>query len=381
MKKNILFVTTHPIQYQTPIFKKLYKLNKSFLVLFDKKIKKHTEINDHEFKKKIKWGNKLVVNYKYEIFRKKDSFILDLYNAYKLLKIKKIEYLILSGWNNIFYKSIFILAKILKIKIVLRCENNLYETSYIKKKIKILSLTIIFKLFYKFISIGKKNHKMYRDCGIPNNKIIKSNYSIDNDFFSRKKLLNRKVLNLKKKYNTQNKKVFIFVGKFIKRKGIKVLLDSIAYLNNFPKIKKKIVFLLVGQGSELTKIKEFIQLQKMNNVSLINFKNQHDLKYYYKISNFLVLPSYYETWGLVVNEAMAMEKPAIVSKSCGCADDLVLNGKNGFIFKKGNSKELSKIIIKILQSKKIESNLKKQVRKNIKLFTIDKNVRDLQSIK
>ena len=94
----------------------------------------------------------------------------------------------------------------------------------------------------------------------------------------------------------------------------------------------------------------------------------------------MILPSFYETWGLVVNEAMAMEKPVIISSSCGCANDLVLNDKNGYIFKKGNSKELSKIIIKILQNKKVESRLKKEVKKKLKFFTIDKNVKDILHI-
>ncbi len=380
MNKKIVFVSTHPIQYQTPIFKKLYKLNKSFIVLFKDKIKKHTEIKDSEFEKKIKWGNDLAKNYKYEIFGKKNYFVLNLYNTYKFLKSQKIEYLILSGWNNIFYQSIFIIAKILNIKIILRCENNFYETSYLKKKIKIFLLTIVFKFFYKFIAIGKKNNEMYRECGVSKDKIIKSNYSIDNDFFSKKKILKKKEAYLKDKYKTHNKKVFIFVGKFINRKGIDVLLDAITHLNNFPIVTRKSIFLLVGQGSELTRIRKFIKLKKISNLCLINFKNQDDLKYYYKISNFLILPSFYETWGLVVNEAMAMEKPVIISNSCGCANDLVLNDKNGYIFKKGNSEELSKIIIKILQNKKVESRLKKEVKKKLKFFSIDKNVKDILRI-
>jgi glycosyltransferase involved in cell wall biosynthesis len=380
MKKKIVFVSTHPIQYQTPIFKKLYKLNKSFIVFFNNKIKKHTEIKDYEFKKNIKWGNNLVKDYKYEIFRKKNYFILNLYNAYKFLKLQKIEYLILSGWNNLFYQSIFVIAKILNIKIILRCENNLYETNYIKKRIKVFFLSKIFKFFYKFIAIGKKNDEMYRECGISKDKIVKSNYSIDNDFFSKKKILKKKELYLKNKYKTHNKKVFLFVGKFINRKGINVLLDAITHLNNFPTIARKSLFLLVGQGPELTKTREFIKSKKISIVNLINFKTQNDLRYYYKISNFLVLPSFYETWGLVVNEAMAMEKPAITSNSCGCANDLVLNDKNGYIFRKGNSKELSKLIIKILQNKKIESRLKKEVKKKLKFYTIDKNVKDILNI-
>src|SRR6185503_4794941 len=38
------------------------------------------------------------------------------------------------------------------------------------------------------------------------------------------------------------------------------------------------------------------------------------------------------TWGLVVNEAMASGLPVLVSDRCGCASDLVVNGRNGFIF-------------------------------------------------
>ena len=50
--KRIVFVTSHPIQYQVPIFKKLSKLNKYFSVLYDDKIKNNVIINDVDFKKK-----------------------------------------------------------------------------------------------------------------------------------------------------------------------------------------------------------------------------------------------------------------------------------------------------------------------------------------
>ena len=62
------------------------------------------------------------------------------------------------------------------------------------------------------------------------------------------------------------------MGKFINRKGINVLLDAITYLNNFPIITRKSIFLLVGQGSESTSIRKFVKLKKIGNVSLINFK-------------------------------------------------------------------------------------------------------------
>lgn len=50
------------------------------------------------------------------------------------------------------------------------------------------------------------------------------------------------------------------------------------------------------------------------------------------LADVLVLPSYSEPWGLVVNEAMACRKAVIVSNKCGCAKDLIKEGINGFTF-------------------------------------------------
>ena len=58
-----------------------------------------------------------------------------------------------------------------------------------------------------------------------------------------------------------------------------------------------------------------------------------------------------ESWGLAVNEAMASSKPVIVSDKCGCAKDLVENGKNGFIFKAGKSDELCSKMKSMIENK------------------------------
>ena len=56
----------------------------------------------------------------------------------------------------------------------------------------------------------------------------------------------------------------------------------------------------------------------------------------------LVLPSDgTETWGLIVNEAMACGKPAIVSEVCGCAPDLIEEGETGYSFPLGDTRALA----------------------------------------
>src|SRR5439155_21723233 len=72
-------------------------------------------------------------------------------------------------------------------------------------------------------------------------------------------------------------------------------------------------------------------------------------------SDVLVLPSDgRETWGLVVNEAMACGRPAIVSDAAGCCPDMIEEGKTGFVFEMGDVEALAECLIRV--SSLIRSN-------------------------
>jgi glycosyltransferase involved in cell wall biosynthesis len=65
----------------------------------------------------------------------------------------------------------------------------------------------------------------------------------------------------------------------------------------------------------------------------------------YAAADILVLPSRSETWGLVVNEAMASGIPAIASDQVGCVPDLVIEGESGSVFPATDYMALSRLII------------------------------------
>jgi glycosyltransferase involved in cell wall biosynthesis len=71
------------------------------------------------------------------------------------------------------------------------------------------------------------------------------------------------------------------------------------------------------------------------------FVNQRSLPEVYAAADWLVLPSEYEPFGLVINEAFASGKPAVVSAACGAADDLVRDGETGFVVPVGDTALLS----------------------------------------
>ena len=85
-KSKIIFVSSHPIQYQVPIFKRLAKKNKNFFAIFGSSIHKSTKMFDREFKKNITWGKNLQTGFKFISFNKKDNLIFNIYNIYKFLK-------------------------------------------------------------------------------------------------------------------------------------------------------------------------------------------------------------------------------------------------------------------------------------------------------
>jgi len=94
----------------------------------------------------------------------------------------------------------------------------------------------------------------------------------------------------------------------------------------------------------------------------------------------LILPSHGpgETWGLVVNEAMACGLSVIVSNKVGCASDLIAENKNGFVFQKGNIEILVKLI-KNLDKKKLEI-LGKNAKKKIKNWNYKKVATEIEQL-
>jgi glycosyltransferase involved in cell wall biosynthesis len=82
-------------------------------------------------------------------------------------------------------------------------------------------------------------------------------------------------------------------------------------------------------------------------VHMPGFRQYDDLPAYYGLAGAFVHASSTEQWGLVVNEAMAAGLPVIVSKACGCVDELVVPGKNGYVFDPTAPSELTGCLVHV----------------------------------
>jgi glycosyltransferase involved in cell wall biosynthesis len=132
--------------------------------------------------------------------------------------------------------------------------------------------------------------------------------------------------------------VFGFVGKFIAKKRP---MDFVNAIRLAARINEKIQGLMIGDGLLRTACEEYVRTHHIP-IRFTGFLNQSAIPAGYVSIDALILPSDgSETWGLVVNEAMACGRPCIVSDRVGCGPDLIIPEQTGAIFPLGNLNALA----------------------------------------
>ena len=164
---------------------------------------------------------------------------------------------------------------------------------------------------------------------------------------------------------------FLASSRFIQEKNLFRLLKAYSlYLQSSGGNAWKLV--LLGDGylkAELVKLRHDLGLD--NAILMPGFKQYHDLPSYYGLASAFVLASTRETWGLVVNEAMASGCPVLVSERCGCASDLLHNGVNGFTFDPYSVEQISQAMLKISSGETDVAAMGKASREIISMWTPD----------
>lgn len=137
-----------------------------------------------------------------------------------------------------------------------------------------------------------------------------------------------------------NATTFVFVGKFTETKRP---MDFVRAVSEAAKQNGAVQGLMVGDGPLRSVCEDFIHTHHVP-ITFTGFLNQSQIISAYVAADALVLPSAGETWGLVVNEAMACGRPCIVSDHVGCGPDLIEVGRTGAIFPLGDVDALAALM-------------------------------------
>ncbi|ASF45701.1 glycosyltransferase [Methylovulum psychrotolerans] len=165
-------------------------------------------------------------------------------------------------------------------------------------------------------------------------------FSTGADFAQQNGIIVRENIHLPEHY-------FLSSCRFIREKNLPNLL--IAYADYKKQSGEKAwPLVLLGDGplkADVVKLRD--ELNIGNHLLLPGFKQYHELPLFYGLAKVFILSSISEPWGLVVNEAMASGLPVLVSNYCGCAADLVEEGKNGFTFDPYDVNALTQLMLRV----------------------------------
>lgn len=171
----------------------------------------------------------------------------------------------------------------------------------------------------------------------------------------------RKRLGLPERY-------FLFVGRFSPEKNIPRLLEAYTKYRQAAG-RSGWGLVLVGSGPEMSRLQA--QAQGLTDVVFAGFQQGDTLSVYYGLSSCLVLPSVSESWGLVVNEAMAAGLPVLVSHRCGCVPELVRPGLNGYLCDPLDTDGMARLM-EVMSSETVDvHNMGEASRQIVALYTPD----------
>ena len=158
------------------------------------------------------------------------------------------------------------------------------------------------------------------------------------------------------------------MGRIIPSKAYDVLL---AALRDIPEDVG--VYIISGQATP--DLQALVDQYQIKNVHFVDFMPKQRLWKYYRMADFLALPTRIDTWGLFVNEAMANGLPVITTDRCVAGLELIEDYENGFIVKVNDVLDLQNKIHLLLADKEMREKMAANNVKKIRWYTFEEQAR------
>lgn len=290
--------------------------------------------------------------------------------------IKENDILILGGYEQITYMVLSVLCKIYKKKFILFFDGiSTNRLTNRENTIKKMFKKIVINRAEYIMGNGTISKKYFSEIFMyPEDKIKNQFLTIDTEKINQlyEKRHDYRILYRNKLKIDINEKVVLYSGRLIDIKNVSSVVRALSIIND-----KNITLLITGGGTNEDEIKSLAKKLGVNLIITGFIREQEELFKHYYVADLLILPSFIEPWGLVVNEAMASGLPVIVSKVCGCSMDLVLEDDNGYLIEPNDIDDISKKIYKVLYESDCE-NMGNRSRQIIKSWTFKNSRKSLE---
>lgn len=349
---TVVYFLTHPIQYQSPMLRALVAAGVNVHVVYGP-MAADWAAHDAELGRDVPWDLPLLEGYSHEFVQSPFMFgpagLLCLRPRIKrLLQRLKPDAVWIHGWGDVYSVAAWNVAWTLGIPVLLRGESHLkcLRGGPLRRWLHRQILTRCFGTVSRFLAIGSANREFYLSYQVPARKIVDVPYAVDNAWFARKdEAIDQETHEWRERLGiAKGETVIGFFGKLkkVKRPDLALRGVALAVAGLPPEQRPWLVF--VGDGPLRDRLAKLAARLYPERTLFLGFQNQTRLPALYHLVDLLLLPSDYEPWGLVVNEAMNAARPVLVSDHVGCAKDLVKPQVNGGVFRAGDADGLAALL-------------------------------------
>lgn len=355
--RRLAILTSHPIQYNAPLFRELAAQEGLTIRVFYC-WEGTANAFDHEFNRPVTLDIPMLEGYDWEmvpnIARDPGTHHFGgLRNPEMNARIAGFapDTLLVFGWA--WRTNLSALRHFHgRVPILFRGDSTLDSTHHARWKslLRRILLTWIYRHVDLALSPGQENRRYLKAMGLPESRIRHMPHAIDIQRFSatdpetaRRAAAMRADLGI-----SSSALVFLFAGKFVHHKQVHVLLSAFKALQDkLPDEEMHLV--LAGDGPEDPNLRE--QAAELSSVHFTGFRNQSQMPETYRMADVYVLPSLRDTWGLGLNEALTAGCVAIASDRVGAAPDLLKDKPYGRIFTCGDAMALCTTMLELARNR------------------------------
>ncbi len=372
----LAILTTHPIQYQVPVWRALKQDGRvPFEVWY--LTDRHTRAShDREFGKTFAWDLDTLEGYPHRFLEAAPGATPGDFWKCRLaenlgarLRKAGANVLWIQGWQVAAYWQAAFAARGAGADLWLRAESNdLKAVSAWKQLAKKVLLGQFFQRVDHYLCIGKANRRLYEAYGARPEQLHAAPYAVDNERFARQAAaLAPSRASIREQWGIpEGAFCVLFCGKFIPKKHPSALIAAARLLRETNRVPA-IHLLFAGSGELGDQLRQACTvvfdaeagglqpappktLPWRPSATFAGFLNQTEISRAYVAADCLVLPSDAgETWGLVVNEAMASGLPCAASRACGCTEDLLSLEWPERAFDPGDTMGLANAIVQLFR--------------------------------
>lgn len=162
----------------------------------------------------------------------------------------------------------------------------------------------------RWISYGRSSTEYLESLGVHKNRILQIQNAVDEQHYQAP---------VEPEFALSPRPVLLHVGQFITRKGIELLLQAAAVLQQEG---HEFSLLLVGSGPNKETLEQLAARLHLKNVHFQSSRPPEKMPALYHSADVLIFPTLEDVWGVVANEAMLSGLPVLCSKYAGCAEEL-----------------------------------------------------------